>query len=237
MNTGHIFAGSGGGLLADLILGHDPVEAVDWNERNCADLRSRPDWFPRLRVHCADIGGFDATDWQGRVDILHAGVPCPRWSSARRGRGATYDGWGDTLRIIEQCRPPVVFLECVARFKREHSRVRRDLDAIGYGITAPLILDASAMGAPHSRPRYWSLGYSYDEGESMCRINAEVAILPPVDAGPWWESDPREIRVDDGMADRTHRYRAIGNGQVPIQAAAAYLMLGGPVEIRGGVKA
>ena len=111
LKTGHLFAGSGGGLLADLILGHDPIEAVEWNERNCNDLRAKsPEWFPNLRVQCADMREFDGTDWQGRVDILHAGVPCPRWSTARRGQGETYDGWPDTylkslcgIKIINRC--------------------------------------------------------------------------------------------------------------------------------------
>lgn len=30
MRTMHLFAGAGGGLLADLILGHTPVCAVEW---------------------------------------------------------------------------------------------------------------------------------------------------------------------------------------------------------------
>ena len=228
MKTGHIFAGAGGGLLADLILGHEPIEAVERNEKICRDLASRTAWFPSLRVHCADVHGFDATDWQGRVDILHAGIPCPRWSAARRGRGGTYDGLADTLRVVSQCRPPIVFLECVAGFAREHQRVESGFREIKYGVTRALVLDASSLGAPHSRPRYWALGYSYDEGESMLRDDAEVAFLPPIDAGLWWETDAREIRMADGVAPRVHRYGQIGNGQVPLQAAAAYLMLGGP---------
>ena len=32
MNTMHLFAGAGGGLLADLILGHTPVIAVEWDK-------------------------------------------------------------------------------------------------------------------------------------------------------------------------------------------------------------
>lgn len=229
MNTGHIFAGSGGGLLADLILGHEPIEAVEWDERACENLEARRDWFPSLRVHCADIRTFDASDWKGRVDILHAGVPCPKWSTARRGQGETYDGWPDTLRIIQQAQPPIVFLECVEAFKREHERVRKDLAANGYGITSPLITDAASLGAPHSRRRYWAIGYSHDKGQSMCSDDAEASVLPPPDAGPWWENPPPSLGVDAGVADRVYRFRATGNGQIPVQAAAAYLMLGGPI--------
>ena len=37
----HLFAGAGGGLLADLILGHTPVCAVEWDPYCCAALRER----------------------------------------------------------------------------------------------------------------------------------------------------------------------------------------------------
>ena len=231
MKTAHIFAGSGGGLLADLILGHTPIEAVEWDVQSCENLHARSDWFPELQVHCADIRGFDASSWKGRVDILHAGIPCPKWSTARRGQGETYDGWSDTFRIIQQAHPPIVFLECVEAFKREHERVRRDLDQAGYGISKPLVSDVASLGAPHSRRRYWAIGYSYNKGQSMCNFNAEMAILQAFDAGPWWENPPLPLGVDDGMAHRVYRFRATGNGQIPVQAAAAFLMLGGPLDM------
>jgi site-specific DNA-cytosine methylase len=31
MQTMHLFAGIGGGMLADLILGHEPIIAVEWD--------------------------------------------------------------------------------------------------------------------------------------------------------------------------------------------------------------
>ena len=231
MKTAHLFAGGGGGLLADLILGHKPIYAVDNDELTSKHLERRRDWFPDLEVFCADVGTFDATGWQGRVDILHAGIPCPRRSSARRGRGETYDGWPDTLRIIGECRPATVFLECVPAFIREHERMETDLERAGYGLSRPLVTDAAALGAPHSRRRYWALGIAHDHGEPVCRLDAEAPILPPPDAGDWWEADPRDLRMDDGLADKVHRFRMTGNGQVPLQAAAAYLLLGGMAAI------
>ncbi len=236
MKTAHIFAGGGGGLLADLILGHEPIYAVDNDERTCSDLIDRGEWFPGLKVICADMRTFDGSQWAGKVDMLHAGVPCPRWSTARRGRGDTYDGWPDTLRIIRQSRPAIVFLECVERFKREHGRVSSDLKSADYSLTRPLITDIASMGAPHSRRRYWALGFSHDKGQSMRRHDAKMAIMPPPDAGEWWEADPRNLRMDAGVANRVHRYRQLGNGQVPLQAAAAYLMLGGPSQMNDLLK-
>ncbi len=43
----------------------------------------------------------------------------------------------------------------------------------------------------------------------------------------WWEVEPNVGRVVDGVAARVDRLRALGNGQVPAVAAAAWLMLTG----------
>lgn len=42
-----------------------------------------------------------------------------------------------------------------------------------------------------------------------------------------WEAEPAVGRVVDGLAHRTHRLKAIGNGQVPQCRAAAWRLLGG----------
>lgn len=46
----------------------------------------------------------------------------------------------------------------------------------------------------------------------------------------WWAFEPSVGRVANGVAHRPHRLRAIGNGQVPICMARAFLELSGEVE-------
>ena len=41
----------------------------------------------------------------------------------------------------------------------------------------------------------------------------------------WWSIEPKLGRVADGVADRVHRLKAIGNGQVPLCAATAWGLL------------
>ena len=41
----------------------------------------------------------------------------------------------------------------------------------------------------------------------------------------WWQTEPRLGRVVDELADRVDRVKAIGNGQVPLQAAVAFRLL------------
>jgi len=45
------------------------------------------------------------------------------------------------------------------------------------------------------------------------------------DGPSWWQVEPKLGRVADGVADRVHRLKAIGNGQVPLCAATAWRLL------------
>ena len=45
----------------------------------------------------------------------------------------------------------------------------------------------------------------------------------------WWKAEPDVGRVANGVAARVDRLKAIGNGQVPLCAATAWRVLGGPV--------
>lgn len=226
MKTGHIFAGAGGGLLADLILGHTPILAIDIDEDCCENLRQRKEgWFPELEIIRADATSFDASRYEGRLDILHAGIPCPKWSSAKRGQGETFDGLPSVINITNQCKPKQVFIKCVANFRKNHDAVYSAFRSINYELSDPLITDTASMGAPHSRKRYWAIAYPDHEGKPVRHINAKTPLLPKIDCGLWWEAKPRISRMDDGVANRVHRFKVTGNGQVPLQAAAAYLML------------
>lgn len=51
--------------------------------------------------------------------------------------------------------------------------------------------------------------------------------------GEWWATEPRLGRVAHGVADRVGRLKALGNGQVPAVAAAAWHLL--TEDIMGGV--
>ncbi|HET8686452.1 MAG TPA: hypothetical protein VFM18_07285, partial [Methanosarcina sp.] len=51
----------------------------------------------------------------------------------------------------------------------------------------------------------------------------------PINSGQgnkgWWESEPNVGRVANGVADRMGKLKALGNGQVPLQAAVSYSIL------------
>ena len=43
--------------------------------------------------------------------------------------------------------------------------------------------------------------------------------------GQWWAVEPKVGRLADGVADRVERLKALGNGQVPLVVAEAWLAL------------
>ena len=216
MRTAHLFAGVGGGILGDLILGHQPVLACEFDPWRCNKLR---EWFPGTEVVEADVRTIDFRPWNGKVDCLKAGIPCPNWSSARRGMGAPIDYTDETLRIIGEIEPEWVFFECVRNYQREHARLRLALEGLGYTLARPLILDAASLGAGHSRERYWALGHSNKNGKSSLPQYAEMELLPKVQKSPW-ERKPKNLCLPDGLADARAWVQALGDGQVPLCAAA-----------------
>jgi DNA (cytosine-5)-methyltransferase 1 len=283
MRTGHLFAGAGGGILADLINGHEPVWAVEWDPYACQVLRER---FPGLLVIEGDIRGVDFREL-APVDALCGGFPCQDISLAGKGGGITGERSGlyrEFMRAINDIRPSWVFMENSPAIRtRGRHIVIGELVAAGYSWRDG-ILGAADVGAPHRRDRWWCLAHLSDadrlrqpqqEGRERNErgrfgdLGEEVAdadksgrnrgepsdcggmgnpaglgleIPQPSQAGDqqqaatgtgrgdgWWSTEPGMGRMAHGVANRSHRIKALGNGQVPLCAAVAWRILGGPV--------
>ena len=296
----HLFAGHGGGLLADLILGHTPVVAVEWDSYACQILRERAEdgWFPGLRVHEGDVSLFNPSEYTGKVDCIHAGFPCQDISTAGKQAGVhegTRSGlYREVLRIAGVVRPKQLFLENVsAILSNGLGTVLGDLAALGYDCRW-LCIRASDVGAPHHRDRWFCLARHTDSGNvgaqsGVCQGEKAITsgssangvpnanndrcgngpiqyvsgqLESPANAGndgekvfvahtdsaqrkgneraeriepeytnigsaSWWATEPNVGRVANGIPHRVHRLKGLGNAQVPLQAAAAYRLLGG----------
>lgn len=298
MNTLHLFAGAGGGILADLINGHNPKYAVEWDKYTCAVLRER---FPGLCVIEGDVREVDFHSMVG-IDAICGGFPCQDISSAGGGVGIEGERSGlfrEVMRAIDVIRPTWVFLENSPRIRTKGRHVViGELVARGYSWRDG-ILGASDVGAPHKRDRWWCLakrtdtnvlrlndGYKsgelgeetgaddrkarskWENGHSVEDICSEMANansegLQEREGGTererhkdqqdgregalhmpcrngfsspglegYWDFEPGMGRVANGVANRSHRIKAIGNGQVPLCAASAWRFLGGPYEPR-----
>ncbi|MDQ3003486.1 MAG: DNA cytosine methyltransferase [Fibrobacterota bacterium] len=201
--TGHLFAGGGGGLYADLILGHTPAFAVEWDPYACAILRSRAadGWFPGLRVHEGSARLFDPSEYAGAVDCIHAGFPCQDISTAGRGDGINGERSGlyrEVLRCADVIRPRFLFLENVSAItSRGLGQVLGDLAERGYDARWTC-LAASEVGANHERMRWWCLAHAQGNGH---RQGGEVGNIRQADGGPISELLPVSGRPGPEAAD------------------------------------
>ncbi len=248
-----LFAGAGGGVIASRMLGHRIVCYVE-REPFCVEvLKARiadgsiddaPIWD--------DVRTFDGRPWRGLVDIVSGGFPCQPFSNAGNQRGADDERncWPDVLRLVREIRPGVVFLENVAALVATDyfGTVLGDLAASGYDARWDCI-PASAVGAPHARDRLWLVAHPSGPRQPHVAGRQEGAERHGVGASRdgrglggvriSWPPDPasgpvesRVGRVAHGLArgldrDRAARLKALGNGQVPQAAVAAWRLLGG----------
>ena len=159
LRTMHLFAGAGGGILADLLLRHQPVCAVEIDEYCQQVLSARQadgtfPWFPIF----ADVTKFDGRPWRGVVDVVCGGFPCQDISAA--GGGSGIDGersglWREMARIVGEIRPRFVFVEnSPLLVGRGLAVVLGDFADMGYDAQW-FRLSASDLGAPHQRDRCW----------------------------------------------------------------------------------
>lgn len=165
-----------------------------------------------------------------KADVVIGGFPCQDISVAGSGtglKGKRSGLWAEMARIIRKTQPRGVLIENSNQLaKRGLDIVLQDLATAGYDAEWYTVA-ASAAGAPHRRQRLVIVAY---------RVGARgpglVKTLSLGVAGQWdWagEKDLREIysrpfvpgsrwpqpllrRVDDGLANRSHRLRVIGNG-------------------------
>jgi DNA (cytosine-5)-methyltransferase 1 len=221
MNELALFAGAGGGLLGSHLLGWRTVCAVENDGHRRALLIARQDDgalepFPIWD----DITTFDGLAWRGRVDVVSGGFPCQAYSTAARGQNVADDLWPEMRRVVAEIAPRYVFAENVSRAAIDAAA--DDLEAMGYEARC-IAIAARDLGADHIRPRYWLRAYADDEGQLCRSVDAKVAWLQSVCAGVW-ASEPGDRGMADGLAGGMERYAATGNGQVPIVAAAAWLL-------------
>ncbi len=252
MNELHLFAGAGGGILGGMLLGHTTVCAVEIEEypRKVLLQRQRDGILPRFPIW-DDVQTFDGKPWRGKVDILCGGFPCQDISIA--GKGAGIDGkrsgmWGEMARIVNEIRPRYVFVEnSPMLIKRGLTRVLGDLAQMGYDARW-CILGGEDCGAPHKRKRLWLLAFNSDQSDAA-RIKSNLGQDKNTTIGATEENKQKRdrwqheleaatsllqgesyadfMRGVHGMAEKldTHRFSALGNGQIPQVAARAFSIL------------
>jgi DNA (cytosine-5)-methyltransferase 1 len=232
MNELALFAGTGGGILAGKLLGWRTVCAVEINAFCARRLMQR-------QVECNlppfpiwdDVCTFRGSEWRGLIDVVSGGFPCTDISTA--GKKAGIEGvnsrlWMEQSRIIREVRPRFAFVEnSPALTTRGLDRVLGDLASMGFDARWG-VLGSDDVGAEHQRERIWIVA------DSMPWLKPMGRDFP---GGRWkskqiaWNAhrqavcEPGFLGKPSGMADRMDRNRAIGNGQDPRVAAAAFDLL------------
>jgi len=225
-----LFSGAGGGDLAmQHLLGFRCVGYVEYEDYCQRVIRQRiEDGLLDPAPIFGDIRAFNsegyAESYQGMVDLITGGFPCPAFSTAARGRNIPErDMWPEAAECVEAIKPHLFFGENVQRQAVE--RAAYDLGAMGYS-SSGLPLSTADLGADHIRTRYWILAYPHNKGKLFGALNAEMVRVPGVRPCVW-DTYPIKSGMDDGDTHRMDRYKAVGNMQVPIVAATAFRILAG----------
>ena len=234
MNELVLFAGCGGSILGSQLLGWRVVGAVELDHYCREVLMARQDdGSLNPFIIWDDIVSFDGKPWRGLVDVVSGGFPCVGISPERdNGRFGKCIGLDDPksglvwhqLRIIREIEPSF------ARFENHPNLTKRGLNLI-LGALAEMgfdaewgVLSAKQVGAPHERERLWIEATHPNRAQCQGR-ELSWGASPQVSSAwsnPWWKTEPGIYRVDDGVANRMDRLKAIGNGQVPAVAALAW---------------
>lgn len=223
MNELSLFTGVGGGLLGSVLLGHNIVCAVE-RDAFCLEVlmqRQNERILPCFPIW-DDICSFDGRPWNGTVDLVSGGFPCQAFSSAARGRNiAEKNIWHEMRRVIRECKPYLVFAENVS--EKSILQAKNDLLQDGYN-SKHIKLSAKDLGSDHIRERYWLLAYTDNYSKLRISKYAEAQELPKLCNGVW-ETNSDELRVFNGVSNRMDRLKALGNAQVPVVAAVAFIKL------------
>lgn len=187
-------AGAGGQALGLEGAGFGHTALVELDPDACATLRlNRQAW----NIISADIRTLRPEEhFNGHVDLLAAGVPCPPFSIAGQQLGADdeRDLFPALLRLVGEIQPSAVMVENVkgllqARFAEYRQHILQQLKEHGYIPVMWSRLDACDYGVPQLRPR------------------SVLVALKPEFADRWTPPEPSAARVavTDALAASMHQ--------------------------------
>ena len=236
MKVGSLFSGGGLGDFGFMAAGME----ISWQceiDEYCQKILALR--YPESKKY-RDIKTLKGAELEP-VDILTGGFPCQPFSVAgkRKGKDDNRYLWPEMLRVIKECRPRWVVGENVVGITNlALDTVCTDLEAEGYEVW-PVVFPSHALGAWHKRDRLWIVGHSglfrpsehekqttgikqssqdvadTNEQGSQGRECGELQGSIGERWSSWWQSEPTVGRVANGITDRVHRLKMLGNGQVP----------------------
>lgn len=185
-----------------------------------------------------DIQGYQEAKriFERGVGILCGGFPCQDISVGGKRTGITGSRsklWREMLRTIFLVRPRFAIVENVAALcKRGLGTVVGGMAEVGYD-TEWHCIPASSVGALHKRDRIWVIGYPHRSdasnkgilsGDNFKEWQTEEGTqnwqhmlheLGAGDVAQRADTYAGALRVLDGIPNRSHRCKALGNSLVP----------------------
>ena len=160
-----ICAGAGGQALGLEMAGFSHIKLVEYENEYCACLkRNRPNW----NVVCGDVRNDTGVEFEGQVDLLAGGVPCPPFSVAGKqlGNNDERDLFPEILRLTAEISPKIVMIENVRglldpKFDAYRESILKRLSELGYNTHIKLI-QSSDYGVGQLRPRVIIIGVRTD---------------------------------------------------------------------------
>ena len=163
--------------------------------------------------------------------VIVGGYPCQPFSLAgvRRGEKDDRHLWPEVRRLVAEIRPAWCIFENVAgHITMGLDEVLSDLEAEDYA-ARPFVIPACGVDAPHRRDRVWIIAKNvadadgtYIKGRGLSsRVHQEHQNIDGrgynirEQAAQLWEPEPNVGRVVNGIPNRSHRLKALGNAVVP----------------------
>jgi DNA (cytosine-5)-methyltransferase 1 len=232
-----LFSGIGGFALAAEWAGFKTIGFCEI-DKFCQGVLKRH--WPEVPIH-ENIKELRGGAYAG-CTLLTGGFPCQPFSSAGKRRGKNDDRhlWPEMFRIIQEAKPSWVIGENVAGLiNMELEQAIIDLEGNGYEVQ-PIVIPACAIGAVHRRDRVWIIANANRKRQNIWKKANDQKTRRPKDIiegcsfgkilERWdgWESTPFICRSNDGIPNRSHRLKGLGNAIVP---QVAYQILKGIREL------
>jgi DNA (cytosine-5)-methyltransferase 1 len=162
MNYLGVFEGGGGFSLAAEKMGWNHLGFCEWNPFCQRVLKY---YWPHVKIH-GDIRTTDFKEYANRVDVFTGGFPCQPVSTAGEQKGKDDERYlfPEMLRAIREVKPRWIVAENVSglikpKFRELFEEICTSLEYEGYEVF-PIVIPASAVGAPHERYRVWIVAHS-----------------------------------------------------------------------------
>lgn len=210
MRSIEICAGAGGQALGLEQAGFEHITLVEIDSAACTTLKTnRPHW----NVIQGDIKAFSAKKYEGLVDLLAGGVPCPPFSVAGKqlGQHDERDLFPEAIRLVRECKPKAVMLENVhglfgPKFHGYREEIKKELEVLGYRCMWELA-QANHFGVPQQRKRTILIALKKEYMNHFVWPMGGVASPPTIGellfdemASSGWEGAEEWAKSADGIA-------------------------------------